>query len=180
MNLIDREKLKKSILMILPAKDFNEEEFLVIKKTLEKSSYKVFIASDAQSLCQGEAGLRIKADVNILNIHESNFAAVVLIGGNGVKEYWGNTLIHKAIRDFAGNKKPVSAICGAPVILAKAGILKNAAATCWPEDKRALEREGIEYKDIAVVVGKNIITGQNPRAAGELSAALLNLLGELN
>ncbi|MGE5399462.1 MAG: DJ-1/PfpI family protein [Ignavibacteriales bacterium] len=168
--------INKSILIILPAQDFNEEEFLTVKNTFEKKGIKVFIASDANGLCTGKSGLKVKADISFYNIHESNFAAVVFIGGSGVKGYWNNSILHKTSQKFFNSKKPLAAICSAPVILAKAGLLKNLTATCYAEDRKELERAGAEYKDSPVVVRKKIVTAQNAQAALDFSEAVIGLL----
>ena len=56
----------KSILMILPVKDFNEEEFLTVKNTFEKKELKIFIASNSSGLCTGKSGLKVKADITFI------------------------------------------------------------------------------------------------------------------
>lgn len=168
--------INKSILLVLPAKDFNEEEFLTVKNAFEKKGMNIFIASDSNGLCTGKSGLKVKADINFYNIHESNFAALVFIGGSGVKDYWNNSILHKTSQKFFNSKKPVAAICSAPVILAKAGLLKGLASTCYADDKKELERTGAEYKDMPVVVRKKIVTAQNAQAANDFSEAVISLL----
>jgi protease I len=165
--MIEILPVKKSVLVFLPATDFNEEEYLIIKSGLEKAGLKIFIASDSNSLCAGSGGLKVKNDVKLYNLHESNFGGLVLIGGSGVRSYWNNTILHSVAKKFAANRKPVAAICSAPVLLARAGVL-NSKATCYPDDKKELEREGIEFIDAPVYSDKNIITAQGPFAAQEL------------
>ncbi len=168
--------IKKSILLILPAEDFNEEEFLTVKNLLEKSNYKIFIASDAHTLCTGCSGLKVRADVSFYNMNENNFAGIVFIGGKGVKSYWNNPFLHRIANKFNTSRKMIAAICSAPVLLARAGILANYNATRFPEDRKELEREGVEFKDSAVVVSKNIITAQAPFAASDFTNTLIEQL----
>jgi len=164
--------IKNSVLLIIPAKNFNEEEFLIIKSALERADITVFIASDSNFLCFGSHGMKIKNDVLLYNIHESNFQGIILIGGSGMRDYWNNKTIQNIAQKFALNKKPVGAICSASVILAKAGLLSG-GATCFIDDRRELEREGVDYKDQAVVSSKNIITAQNPASSTEFVKAFL-------
>ncbi|MFA6598570.1 MAG: DJ-1/PfpI family protein [Ignavibacteriaceae bacterium] len=168
--------IAKSILFVLPKKNFNEEEFLTTKRILEKGGCKIFIASDAASFCEGKNGLKIKNDVSLFNINENSFGGIVFIGGNGVKEYWNNQILHKTARKFFEKKKITAAICSAPVILANAGILKNIAATCYPDDKGELIKAGVEFKEINVVVRKNIITANGAKASEEFAEAILTKL----
>jgi protease I len=164
--------IEKSVLLIIPAINFNEEEYLIITNALERAGIKIFIASDSNFLCLGSNGLKVKNDVQLYNIHESNFRGMILVGGSGMRNYWNNKTIHSTAQKFAKNKKTIGAICSAPVILAKAGILSG-SATCHCDDKLILESEGIDYKDLPVVVQKNIVTAQNPAAAPEFIKAFL-------
>lgn len=168
--------IKKSILMILPASDFNEEEFLTVKNNLEKAGFKIFIASDAIGLCSGSKGLKVKADVSLYNMNDRNFIAIVLIGGKGSRNYWDNTNIHSILHRFNNNRKLVSAICSAPVTLARAGLLNDKEAVCYQDDKRTLEREGVTFRDAPLVSTGNIITGSGPKEADDFASAIINYL----
>lgn len=168
--------LNKSVLVVLPAKDFNETGFLIVKNTLESKGIKIFIASDASGLCTGLSGLKVKADINFYNIHESNFAAIILAGGSGARNYWNNSVLHKTSKKFFEAKKVIAAICSAPVTLAKAGLLMGLSATCFPDDKKELERAGAEYKDLPLVIRKKIITGRDEHSAKDFALAILDAL----
>jgi len=168
--------IAKSILFILPKKNFNEVEFLTTKHILEKGGCTIFIASDANSFCEGKNGLKIKNDVSLFNINENNFGGIVFIGGSGVKDYWNNQVLHKIALKFFDKKKITAAICSAPVILANAGILKNVAATCYPDDKAELIKAGVEFKEMNVVARKNIITAKDAQASEEFAEAILTKL----
>ena len=165
-------KLKnKSVLIFLAASEFNEEEFLTIKNGLEKAGFQIFIASDAHTLCSGNKGLKVKPDVSLYNVNENNFGGIILIGGKGIRNYWDNKNLHVIAARFYNTHKVVGAICSAPVLLAKAGLLDNMEVSCFQEDKNALEREGAVYKDLPVVEHKNIITGSGPSAALDFTSA---------
>jgi protease I len=171
--------ISKSVLLILAEKNFNEEEYLIIINALERAGVKIFIASDSHSLCVGSQGLKVKNDVHLFNVHECNFNGLILIGGNGMRDYWNNSLVQTIAQKFAKSKKVIGAICSAPIILAKAELLIG-CSTCYPEDKPNLEKEGINYKDVPVVVQKNIITAQNPAAAPEFIKTFLYELTKTN
>ncbi len=167
---------KKSILFILPSSQFNDTEFSVVKKTLEDNGIKIFIASDSNTLCISNTGRKVKADINFLNIHENNFAGIVFIGGNGARAYWNNVLLQKAAVKFKTAGKIVAAICSAPVILAKAGILNGITAACYFEDKNELIKLGIEYVEAPLVVRDNIITASEPSSSLSFAQAICNLI----
>ena len=168
--------LNKNILVILPAKDFNSEEFLLTKKTFENNGFSCFISSDSYSLCLGDNGLKVKADVSIFNIHSSNFMAVVFVGGNGIRKYWDNIPYQNIAKKFASSNKIVAAICAAPIILSRAGLLKNKNSTCFPIDKKELEKGNTVYVDSGVVIDGEIITGQSSSNSIEFSQTIIELL----
>ncbi len=170
------EKLKKNVLIILASSNFNEEEYLIISTRLKKEGVNIFIASDAFSLCTGSEGLKVKADVSFYNVHESNFSAVIFIGGEGILNYLNNDQLKEIARKFYTKGKLVAAICVAPLILAKAGLIKNSEATCYPKEKNTLESFGTIYVDKPVVISKNVLTGQSPSSSDEFADRLVNIL----
>ncbi len=169
-------KQRTNILIILPAENFNEQEFLGTKNTLEKNGVNVFIASDAHSLCSGGSGMKVRADVSFFNIHVSNFDGIVFIGGPGVLNYWDNGFLHNISRKFYEEGKITGAICSSVVILARAGILDGKEVTGFPKDKSELEREGAVYKNADVVVSGKIITAQGPHSAVKFGEKIIELL----
>ncbi len=168
--------IEKSILLILANKDFNEDEYLVVKTILEQESFKLFIASDAHSLCVGSKGLKVRPDISFYNMRESNFSAVVIIGGRGIRNYWGNPQIHNLVNNFNRSNKLIAAICSAPVILARAGLLIEKEATCYLNDKKELEIDGAVFVNIPVKFQKNIITAQNASASQQFAQTIAERL----
>ena len=166
---------QNSFLIFLPKKDFNEEEFITVKKRLLKANKQVFITSDDHFICSGTKGKKIKSDTSFFNVNVNNFSGLILIGGSGSRNYWKNESLHKIIRKFFDASKIVAAICSSPVALAKAGILQNKKATCFSEDKMELINAGIDYQDRNVVVDGNIMTSDNSHSALQFTEAILHL-----
>jgi len=169
------KKLQNSFLIFLSKKDFNEEEFTIVRKRLLKAGKQVFITSDDHSVCSGSKGMKVKSDTNFYNVNVNNFGAFILIGGTGSRNYWKNESLHKIVKKFFDANKVMAAICSSPIILAKAGILQNKKATCYSEDKMELINSGIDYQDKNVVVDGNVITADNSRSALQFAEAVLHL-----
>ena len=167
---------KNSILIFLPATDFSEEEFLPIKRIFLKRNKQIFIVSDSFSVCGGENGLKVGTDTNFYNVNEKNFAAFVLIGGKGSRSYWGNETLHKIAGKFHYSGKVIGAICSAPVILARSGMLGKTSATCWKEDKNELIKAGINYHERSVIAENKIVTADSSQAAIQFAETVLNLI----
>jgi protease I len=167
---------KNSILIFLAATNFSEEEYLTVKKVFLKAGKGIFITSDSHTVCSGNNGLKVKSDTDFYNVNEKNFSAVVLIGGKGSKDYWDNQSLHKIVRNFHSAGKIVAAICSAPIILARAGLLSKIPATCWSEDKNELINSGIEYKDRSIIAENSIVTADGPRSAEQFAETILNMI----
>lgn len=163
---------QKSILIVLPQKEFSEKEFLEVYNYLKKNSINIFIASDAVNYCIGNNSFKVKNDISFYNINENNFAGIVLIGGFGIQQYWDNDFLQKIIKKFYEKKKIIAAICGSVVLLAKAGVLSGCCATCYPENKMELIKLGIDFKDIPLVKVKNIITARDPNSSSEFAKTI--------
>ncbi|MCH7722846.1 MAG: DJ-1/PfpI family protein [Bacteroidetes bacterium] len=167
---------KNSILIFLAANNFSEEEYLIVKQVFLKANKKIFITSDSNSVCSGDNGMKVKADTEFLNINEMNFTAIVLIGGKGSKDYWDNETLWRIVKNFNASGKIVAAICSAPIILARAGLLSKVSATCWTEDKIELIKLGIKYNDRSVIAEKGVITSDGPRSAEQFAETVLNMI----
>jgi protease I len=167
--------IQNSILIFLPKKDFNEEEFTVVKKRILKSGKQVFITSDDQYVCSGNKGMKVKSDTSFYNINVNNFSGFILIGGTGSRNYWKNETLHKIIRKFSDSNKIIGAICSSPITLAEAGVLQNKKATCFSEDKNELINAGIEYQDRNVVVDGSVVTANHSHSALQFAEAVLHL-----
>lgn len=162
----------RSVLLFLPANDFNEQEYLIIANSLTKAGIKIFIVSDASSLCIGSNGLKVKNDIQLYNVHESNFGGLIIVGGKGTRNYWNNESLQSIAKKFVQSKKTVGAICSAPIILAKAGLIKS-AATCYNDDIKELEREGVQFKNSSVYSENKIVTGKDPVSSDEFIKTFL-------
>ena len=171
--------INNSILYFLPARHFNEEEFFITKNHLEKNGYNSFVTSDRGEFCEGAKGRKFRPDMKLENVHPNNFAGIILTGGHGAKEYWNDYRLHGILNEFNNSKKMIAAICFAPVILANAGIMNGKNATCHIDAKMEFTRPEIGYKDVPVVVSKNIITANGPKASFEFAESVIFVLNKL-
>jgi len=167
---------QNSILIFLSANSFSEEEYLIINKVFLNAGKSIFITSDSHTVCSGDNGLKVKADTDFYNVNDKNFSAIVLIGGNGSKDYWDNEQLQNIVKNFKRAGKIVAAICSAPIILAKAGLLSKIPATCWSEDKNELINLGIEYKDRSIVTENGVVTADGPHSAEQFAETVLNMI----
>ena len=70
----------------------------------------------------------------------------------------------------------LGAICLAPAILARAGVLKDKAATAYESALPDLKKGGARVSDKAVVVDGKLVTGNGPKAAEEFAEKLVQVI----
>ncbi len=105
------------------------------------------------------------------------FAAIVLPGGGrGTERLAADERVMDALRFFEENELLIGAICAAPTVLVKAGVLDGCKATCFPDHAEAL---GASYVDVPVVADGLIITSQGPGTSLLFALVLVrHLIGE--
>ena len=75
----------------------------------------------------------VVADELIENLSEEDIEMIVLPGGMpGATNLDAHAGLDKLIRNFAAAGKPMAAICAAPLVYGKRGLLKGKKATCYP------------------------------------------------
>ena len=173
--------MEKKILMVVAFKDFSDEEYFIPKEVLEKAGFSIDTTSTKKGIAIGSQGGEAIVHMGIDEINLENYDVVIFCGGSGMANELDNQIFHKLAKDFYENNKTVAAICVAPALLAKAGILENKKATVWSSalDKsfiKTLEENGAIYEDSLVVIDNKIITANGPDAAEEFAKAIKELL----
>lgn len=168
--------MDKSILIIISNYDFNEIEYSVPKSIFEENNIHVKVASLDGGKCFGAKGLVVEADLSITEVDAFDFDAVVFVGGSGVELYFDNIKTLDLVREFNYAAKPIGAICLAPVVLAKAGVLRGRKATVWNGAVNKIELVGATYTAEKVTVDKNIITADGPDAASEFANKIVEMI----
>jgi len=169
---------KKKVVMVIAQNEFRDDEFFPPKEILEKNDIEVKVASTSLAQARGSLGGVYRPDLLLTDVKAGDFAAIIFVGGMGATQYLDDPLAHKLAREFLNAKKIVAAICIAPVILAKAGILKGKRATVIPPEAGQLQQAGAIYAGKAVERDGNIITANGPSAAREFVEALVTALKE--
>ena len=155
------------------AEGFEEIETMTIVDVLRRAELKVVTAGLSDTIVKGSIGVKVIADELLQDINPDEFAAIVLPGGApGYINLSESERVLDIVRDFDSQNKMVAAICGAPTVLARAGILNNKNATVYP----GLEKELPKPIDKKVVVDGNIITSQGPGTAMDFALKLVEIL----
>lgn len=180
-NKLTNVTMEQKILMVVAFKNFRDEEYFIPKEILEKAGFFIDTTSNQKGMARGTEGGKAVVHVGLEEVESENYQAIIFCGGPGMAEELDNPDFHNLAEDFYQSGKPVAAICVAPALLAKAGILKDKKATVWSSalDKsliKILENNGAIYEENPVVVDKTIITANGPSAAKEFAKAIVNQL----
>ncbi|HEC77221.1 MAG TPA: hypothetical protein ENI33_08220 [Thermoplasmatales archaeon] len=179
------EKLEeeKKVLIIVPPYDFNYDEFIGVKDSLEKDVKIVTMSSVEEPI--SEDGKKIVVDVDsskfgtaMARINISEYSAFVFIGGRGVKAYFEDRVIASIIK-YGFEMGILGAIGTAPVILATAHtetVFEGRNMTCDPSQIQNLTKMGVNYVEENVVVDGNIITASGADYAQEFAEAIKSKL----
>ncbi len=177
-----QEKVRgKKIAMIVAYKDFRDEEYFTPKEIFENAGATVETVSSEAGTAQGADGGEVLVDFILEDLKPEEYDAIVFIGGPGAQNYMGDKEITRITQRAADLNKIIGAICIAPAIVAKTGILKEKRATVWssPLDKsmvKVLEASGVIYEAKDVVVDGKIVTGNGPKAAKKFAEAIVEVL----
>ena len=158
------------------ADGFEEIEALTAVDTLRRAGLNVEIVSvTPDEIVVGAHDVSLLCDVNFENCDFFDAELLLLPGGMpGAATLDKHEGLRKLILSFAEKGKPIAAICAAPMVLGKLGLLKGKKATCYPGFEQYLE--GAECVGEYVVRDGNIITGMGPGAAMEFALAIVELL----
>ena len=168
------------VLMIVAHDGFRDEEYFKPKALLESAGYSVVTGSTLAGPARGKLGGKARADIALADVRTTDYAAVVFVGGPGAYDYYNDRNALRIAREAVGQDLTVGAICSAPGILARAGVLKGKKATVFPSDADELRRAGAFYREEPVVVTGKLVTANGPAAAEQFGRELVKLLNELN
>jgi len=173
--------MKKKILMAIAFKDFRDEEYFIPKCIFEDSGFTVKTVSTERGTAVGVHGGEAEIDFILEESDIKDYDAILLVGGGGALKHLDNEKVYKIIGNAYEKRVLIGAICIAPVILVKAGVLKNKRATVWTASmerslQKMLEESGVVYEEKSVVCDGNIITANGPEAAGEFAEEIVAFL----
>lgn len=104
------------------------------------------------------------------------YDAVVIPGGlPGATNLRDDSRVIELVQKFNDDNKVIGAICAGPIVLEKAGVLKEKRVTCYPGFETQLV--SANYQEALVLKDGNIVTGKGPAAALAFAYTLLEALG---
>ena len=171
---------------VLLADGFEEIEALATVDILRRANLDTKIVSIGKNLINADSkivtganAINVVADLSeeeFINVLEkNNLDGIILPGGMpGTANLNNSELVLKAIRYCEENKKLIAAICAAPMILGKMGLLENKTAVCFPGFEKDLL--GATISENFVCAQDNIITAKGPGVALEFGIKIIEFI----
>lgn len=169
----------KNVLMVVAQNGFRDEELEHPKTIFKQKGANVLIAAEKKAPAKGMLGASITPDYSIKEAAALKFDALVIVGGQGAPEHlWGNSDLISMVRAHNADGKPLGAICLAPVVLARAGVLKEIEATVYKttQTTEELKAHGVKTVPGDVVVSGSIVTANGPAAARKFALSLCEII----
>jgi len=172
----------KKAALVIASDGFRDEEYFVPREILEKSGMDVVTVSDTEGEAKGADGSEVEVDLSLQDLRIGDFEIVAFIGGPGALDHLDNEASYELAEEVLAKGKVLGAICVAPIILAKAGVLEGKEVTVWSSSMNkdsidTVEKEGANYHDRSVVIDEKIVTADGPDSAKKFGEALLYVCG---
>ncbi len=158
------------------AEGFEEVEALTVVDLLRRAHIdtKMVSISDAVQVT-GSHQISVLADITIKDVDLKQACLLVLPGGKqGTENLTTCKPLEKILFEFSATNRRVAAICAAPSVLGKLGLLKGKKAVCYPGYEASLEGAVIGKEE--VVTDGNITTSRGMGTAIAFSIELIKLI----
>ena len=158
------------------AEGFEEIEALCPIDILRRAGLSVTTVGIGSNGITGSHNITVKADISDADLIFTDIDLIFLPGGMpGTKNLDASDTVHKALDLAIEQNAYVAAICAAPMILGKRGMLQGKRAVCYPSFEEYLIGAEVSKTERIALDGK-IITAKGMGVATELGLKLVELL----
>jgi 4-methyl-5(b-hydroxyethyl)-thiazole monophosphate biosynthesis len=154
-----------------------ELEAVTIIDLLRRAGIEVVSAGLDAGPIKASRGVVLLADTTLDEALEHDYDMVVLPGGGpGADRLDHDPRIESLLKKMARGGKYTAAICAAPKVLARVGLLTGKRATSYPGFIDKMQLPGMTYLSDAVVQDGNVITSRGPGTAMDFALHLIEVL----
>lgn len=159
--------------ILVPIADgFEELEAVAIIDILRRAELDVTVAGLSE-MPVGRSCITLRPDTTLDALDLDGFTMIVLPGGlDGTEALMADERILGLIRRLHGEGRPTAAICAAPMVLEKAGVIGGVEVTAHPSVHGSLGSAQVQ-PTARVVRSGSILTSQGPGTAIEFALALV-------
>ncbi|MBU1018825.1 MAG: DJ-1/PfpI family protein [Patescibacteria group bacterium] len=165
-------------LFLIAKQDFRDEELFEPKQILEEAGIQTTITSTETGTAVGKLGGTAQIDLPIQEVNHEDYDILIIVGGPGAPALADHPKVINLVKKCSESGKKLAAICIAPYILAKAGVLTGKKATTFPAEPALSEfdKNNVIKTEKSVVKDGNILTADGPNSAKEFGQTIVNML----
>lgn len=157
------------------ANGFEEVEALCPLDLLRRAGLDIKTVGIGSKLITGAHNITVEADITDTELADPHPDMIILPGGMpGTTNLDSSPVVDAAIRSALEDNAYIAAICAAPMILGKRGILNGKRAICYPGFEQHLD--GATLTEEKVAVDGRIITAAGMGVALDFGLTLVSLL----
>ncbi|HRT82901.1 MAG TPA: DJ-1/PfpI family protein, partial [Oscillospiraceae bacterium] len=158
------------------AEGFEEIEALTVVDILRRAKIDVITVGVGSKSVIGSHEIKIECDIELSEeLLDNNLSAVVLPGGMpGTLNLEKSETVIKLVQKAYKEGTLLAAICAAPSVLGKLGLLRGLEATCYPGFEKHLE--GAVLSEKGVCQSGKIITGRGMGCSIDFALKILENL----
>lgn len=154
-----------------------ELEAVTVIDLLRRAGIEVISAGLDTGPIKASRGVVLLADTTLDEALKHDYDMVVLPGGGpGADRLDHDPRIESLLKKMAKGGKYTAAICAAPKVLARVGLLTGKRATSYPGFVDKMQLPGVTYLSDAVVQDGNVITSRGPGTAMDFALHLVEVL----
>ena len=159
------------------AQGCEELEAVTVVDLLRRAGIEVVTAGLDEQPVRASRGLVLLPDMTLDGALQQEYDMIVLPGGQPGADYLrDDERIIERLQSMSAAGKYTAAICAAPRVLARAGLLDGKRATSYPGALQTATIPGLVYCDTAVVIDGTVITSRGPGTAMDFALSLIELL----
>lgn len=163
------------MIAVLLADGFEEIEALTPVDMLRRAGLEVLTVGITSKIAVGSHGISVICDKLPEEVDLDMISTVILPGGMpGSLNLDASAFTDAILESVNARGGRISAICAAPLVLGRRGLLEGRRATCYPGFESELT--GATVTDESVVTDGNITTARGMGVALEFSKELISLL----
>lgn len=159
------------------ADGFEETEALVPLDLLRRAGIGITTVGVNKKIISGAHGINVSTDVSSDQFVFCDCEGIILPGGMpGTENLFADSTVNSAVDYCIENNLLIGAICAAPVILGRRGLLKGKNAVCFPGFEDELIDANISTKPCCV--DANIITAKGAGCVFHFAHSLIEYIAD--
>ncbi|NLN03969.1 MAG: DJ-1/PfpI family protein [Clostridiaceae bacterium] len=164
--------------LMLISNGFEEIEAITTIDILRRCGVKVDVASITGSReINGARDIKMVTDTLIEDVDVNGYDALLLPGGlPNAHNLRDDKRVIRIVKEYDKAGKVLAAICAAPCILERAGVIKNKNVTSYPG---CIDESAVNYKKVKAVRDGNIVTGCGVGGAIDFALLIAKSLGKV-